>query len=242
MKKGFSIIELLVVIAVIAILGSFLFPAFTRAREKGREAACANNLHQLHVAFIDFATEHDNRLPWARSFYAKHVDQLWHLYHGWVSGLKADGSPLDPVLSGSDPTPSIYYTWYGVNGRRGIAAGQIFGQIKGVYTPGFSPGNSMGIFVCPTFAVRGVCNQDDAVRGYSMNGNLNYHNMYGVSSAATNVLLGDEHMAATPVNGLAGGATAGVSKHDPWFDPGQLATNHTGMGQCVCLDGHVEKR
>ncbi len=240
MKKGFSIIELLVVIGVIAILGALLFPAFNRAREKGREAACANNLHQLHVTFIDFATDHDNRLPYARTFYAKHTDQLWHLYHGWVAGLNSAGTSLpSPVNQAADPTPTtVYYFWSGVAGRLSVAQGQVFKQMGGVYTPSYSPGNSMGVFLCPTFALKEVCGQEDPVRGYSMNGNLNYHNMYGVSMAATNILLGDEQLS---VSGLIG-ANASANQWDSWFLPAQLATNHTAQGQCVCLDGHVEKR
>ncbi len=66
MRTGFTLIELLVVIAIIAILASILFPVFSRARAKARQAACASNLKQLGLAFQMYAQDYDEMLPvWA---------------------------------------------------------------------------------------------------------------------------------------------------------------------------------
>jgi prepilin-type N-terminal cleavage/methylation domain-containing protein/prepilin-type processing-associated H-X9-DG protein len=60
---GFTLIELLVVIAIIAILAAVLFPVFARAREKARQTACASNLKQLGVAFLQYAQDYDEVMP-----------------------------------------------------------------------------------------------------------------------------------------------------------------------------------
>ncbi|MHC4181326.1 MAG: type II secretion system protein, partial [Planctomycetota bacterium] len=50
-KHAFSIIELLVVIAIIGTLMALLLPAVQMTRESGRKAYCANNLHQIGIAY-----------------------------------------------------------------------------------------------------------------------------------------------------------------------------------------------
>ena len=60
---GFTLIELLVVIAIIAILAAILFPVFSRARAKARQASCISNLKQLGLAVDMYAQDYDEYLP-----------------------------------------------------------------------------------------------------------------------------------------------------------------------------------
>jgi prepilin-type N-terminal cleavage/methylation domain-containing protein len=60
---AFTLIELLVVIAIIALLASLVFPAFSRAKEQGRGAACLSNLRQIGIALQVYVDENGNRMP-----------------------------------------------------------------------------------------------------------------------------------------------------------------------------------
>jgi prepilin-type N-terminal cleavage/methylation domain-containing protein/prepilin-type processing-associated H-X9-DG protein len=96
-EKAFTLIELLVVIAIIAILAALLVPVLGRAKGSVDRVQCANNLHQLAIAFQNYADDHGDQLPgpaW-QGFYPMYSSQTSLFLAGFIPsylGLPAASS------------------------------------------------------------------------------------------------------------------------------------------------------
>jgi prepilin-type N-terminal cleavage/methylation domain-containing protein/prepilin-type processing-associated H-X9-DG protein len=61
---AFTLVELLVVIAIVSVLASLILPAFAKAKSKGQAVTCLNNVRQLGLAWLMYANEQRDRLPY----------------------------------------------------------------------------------------------------------------------------------------------------------------------------------
>jgi prepilin-type processing-associated H-X9-DG protein len=211
---AFTLIEMLVVIGVIMILAAILMPTLSRAKESGRVARCASNLRQLHLAAMNYANDSGGTLPVAVSSWVPNGDGTYTLRKGWVhwvGGLTA-------------PTPGSY-DWQGSNGTVCITNGTLWPYV-----------GAIDVYLCPTFASRGVCGSTTPRRSYSMPTNtasvVSGGNILSVQ-ATKSILFGDDGNIIATFDSQFG--TIEIGK---WH----TATGGVRGGQVVFLDGHVEKR
>lgn len=62
-KRAFTLIELLVTIGIIGTLAALLLAALSRAKQKGQQTSCVNNLRQQALAVFMYDDDHDDTLP-----------------------------------------------------------------------------------------------------------------------------------------------------------------------------------
>ena len=65
-RAGFTLIELLVVVAIISVLIAILLPSLGAARNQGKQAKCAANLHAIGEGFATYAADYQQTImPYA---------------------------------------------------------------------------------------------------------------------------------------------------------------------------------
>jgi prepilin-type N-terminal cleavage/methylation domain-containing protein len=62
-SRGFSLIELLVVVAIVTLLAAIIMPGLARAREYAYFTSCKNNLRQMGIGLLLFASDRKGELP-----------------------------------------------------------------------------------------------------------------------------------------------------------------------------------
>jgi prepilin-type N-terminal cleavage/methylation domain-containing protein/prepilin-type processing-associated H-X9-DG protein len=96
--KAFTLLELLVTISIIGILSALLLPVLSRAKDKGQQAFCSNNLHQIAIAFQLYHQDYNDEFPAPGSkteYGPQPEDWIW-----WQQDRDVNQSAIAPHLAG----------------------------------------------------------------------------------------------------------------------------------------------
>ena len=124
-RSAFTLVELLVVIGVIALLISMLLPALKKAREAANAAVCLSNLKQINAAYLLYAAENKQRLPYYLWFTSAQPDYSWNAF--WIGVANKykvkddaircpsarDPMPFNPPLASARGFGNARYSWNG---------------------------------------------------------------------------------------------------------------------------------
>jgi len=220
--RGFTLIELLVVIAIIAILASILFPVFSRAREKARQASCSSNLRQIGTAFTLYVQDYDDLLPDRRDL----KDSLPGGYRPWSTWPPSDPRGGWAVLTLAPYTRNT--ALWACPSIRGTAVGNAV-QVQQATDP--APGAPAAYYWLWRFD-----NRDP---------NVPLDNFWGKNELQA---VGDLRQANNPVAGLPDGPADAELAVDPYFPrtiptvPASIRGKavHFGGRNRLFLDGHVK--
>ncbi len=263
LRCGFTLIEMLVVLAIVALLAAVLFPVFSHVREKGRQATCVSNLHQLGLALSAYTIDYDEQFPTSKIAVVNTTNIAWagqvypHVQNTGIFRCLTDdtaGAGLPVVSYGLNlnlaaasslaalAAPARTILLFEVSGDAAQVTDYAEGQMNGSNPPQVSAsGNGLngglanltGLGVDSAQYATGVLDNSQAIT--VLPPDLEQYQNPGRHSGNANFLLADGHVKWTAASQISAGGNAVVAANEQSRSGCQY--DGLGAGLFPCAEG-----
>ena len=118
-RAGFTIVELLVVIGIMTILMGILLPSLNRAQQASKAIKCQAQLHDIGLALLEYADEHNGYLfPTDMGYDSAHVGPVYpddgsdpnEVYNVWPVRVWGKWNPPEMICP-ADVLPAAQHSY-----------------------------------------------------------------------------------------------------------------------------------